>query len=313
MATTQDYINQLKIDKQNLVSMLNTMGVEASNTETFTALTPKVGKIVTDPILQDKTIEITENGTITIKADEGYNGLNTISLTVNVAGGEAEPTIDYVKAGLIAWFDGEDAPTGNSNWYSKVGSDRIFETTSKTLMHDASNKCYRNNETLTMITNADYYKKGYTIEVVGGLNKAGWLFTMNETGSMAIGVTETGAIDFINNGDTLDNHFAGYIGKKFGASLFLENVVARGVNAICSGKASVNGCNWIDFTENKASAGTKYSNHPILGYYVASSSSKGQYLADGYVNCIRIYDRQLTNEEIAHNHAIDKARFGIVD
>ena len=49
MATTQDYINQLKIDKENLVSMLNNMGVEASNNESFTSLTPKVGKIVYAP------------------------------------------------------------------------------------------------------------------------------------------------------------------------------------------------------------------------------------------------------------------------
>lgn len=86
MATTQDYINQLKIDKQNLVSMLNGMGVEASNNETFTSLTPKVGKIVTDPILQDKTITITENGTTNIVADEGYDGLYNVSVTTNVGG-----------------------------------------------------------------------------------------------------------------------------------------------------------------------------------------------------------------------------------
>lgn len=88
MATTQDYIDQLKIDKQNLVSMLNDMGVEANDTETFTSLTPKVGKIVTDPILQNKTIEITENGTTNIVADEGYDGLNNVDVTVNVEGKE---------------------------------------------------------------------------------------------------------------------------------------------------------------------------------------------------------------------------------
>jgi hypothetical protein len=85
MATTQELINSLKQDKINLVNMLNSMGVEASENETFTSLTPKVGKIVTDPILQDKTITITENGTTNITADEGYNGLNNVSVTTNVA------------------------------------------------------------------------------------------------------------------------------------------------------------------------------------------------------------------------------------
>lgn len=93
MPTIEQQINQLKIDKQNLVSELNNMGVEASNNETFTSLTPKVGKIVTDPILQDKSIEITENGTQTITADNGYNGLNNVVVTTNVAssgGGSGE-------------------------------------------------------------------------------------------------------------------------------------------------------------------------------------------------------------------------------
>ena len=84
MATTQDYINQLKVDKQNLVTMLNNMGVEATDNETFTSLTPKVGKIVTDPILQDKTITITENGTTNIVADEGFDGLNNVEVITNI-------------------------------------------------------------------------------------------------------------------------------------------------------------------------------------------------------------------------------------
>lgn len=86
MPTIQQQINQLKKDKETLNTMLNTMGVETTGNETFTQLTPLVGKIVTDPILQDKTIEITENGTTNIVADEGYDGLNNISVTTNVGG-----------------------------------------------------------------------------------------------------------------------------------------------------------------------------------------------------------------------------------
>ncbi len=85
MNTTLDYINQLKEDKKNLANTLNEMGVEASENETFTSLTPKVRKIVTDPILQDKSITITENGTTNIVADEGYNGLNNVEIITNVA------------------------------------------------------------------------------------------------------------------------------------------------------------------------------------------------------------------------------------
>lgn len=90
MHTTQELLDSLKQDKINLANMLNSMGVEVSENETFTSLTPKVGKIVTKPILQDKTIEITENGIINIVADEGYDGLYNVSVNTNVASSGAE-------------------------------------------------------------------------------------------------------------------------------------------------------------------------------------------------------------------------------
>ena len=97
MPTIQQQINQLKKDKETLNTMLNTMGVETTGNETFTQLTPLVGKIVTDPILQDKTITITENGTTNIVADEGYNGLNKVEVTTNIAssGGGEKPSIGF--------------------------------------------------------------------------------------------------------------------------------------------------------------------------------------------------------------------------
>lgn len=39
------------------------------------------------PILQDKSIEITENGTTNIVADSGYDGLNNVEVTTNIVGG----------------------------------------------------------------------------------------------------------------------------------------------------------------------------------------------------------------------------------
>ena len=45
MATIQEQINQLKIDKQTLVDNLVAKGVEATNNETFTTLVPKINDI----------------------------------------------------------------------------------------------------------------------------------------------------------------------------------------------------------------------------------------------------------------------------
>ena len=45
MATIQEQINQLKVDKQNLVDNLVAKGVEATSDETFTTLVPKINDI----------------------------------------------------------------------------------------------------------------------------------------------------------------------------------------------------------------------------------------------------------------------------
>lgn len=42
MITTIDYINQLKIDKNNLYEYLISKGIEVSNDETFTSLISKL-------------------------------------------------------------------------------------------------------------------------------------------------------------------------------------------------------------------------------------------------------------------------------
>ena len=48
MATTQDYLTQLQIDKENLVANLVARGVDAANDETFTTLVPNLGVVKKD-------------------------------------------------------------------------------------------------------------------------------------------------------------------------------------------------------------------------------------------------------------------------
>lgn len=318
MNTTLEYINQLEKDKQNLNTMLNNMGVETTGNETFTQLTPLVGKIVTDPILQDKSITITKNGNITIKPDEGYDGLNSINVIVNIE--ETTPVIEkYVQDGMVAWFDGEDAPNDSNQWLNRLGSDYIYEINGKNLMHKGNR--YLNNTTLAMMTSSDYLKQGYTIEVVGNVtNKTnsvatngGWLFTMNETASWGVGVTnDEGRISFVNNAEkTEEKTFINYYNKIFTGSLYLENVNNRGTTTKDSAKASVNGCEWYSVIETDGEGNLNFGNHAVLCYYARTNGST--YSANGVIYCIRIYNRQLTNEELAHNYELDKIRFGIAE
>lgn len=55
MPTIADYLNNLKKDKDNLVSNLKIKGVSAENSETFTSLVPKVLEIETGIDTSDAT------------------------------------------------------------------------------------------------------------------------------------------------------------------------------------------------------------------------------------------------------------------
>lgn len=333
MPTIQQQLNQLKDDKATLNTMLNTMGVETTGSETFTELAPLVGKIVTDPILQDKTIEIKENGTTNIVADEGYDGLNKIEVITNVpTGGGTVVEPDYITDGLVAWFDGEDTTDENNYWNSRVGDDYIYnfdnklgtKTTNPFVMSKNSNEA-TNNFVYALGTAKDYYYQGYTIEVVGRVTSkynvngdtGGWLIASNNVSAFGIGLTgDDGKITFLNDTDRTDEKIhTGYYNKTFGASLYLKAIGERGASTKYDLLCSVNGENWYSVKETANSTKTGTRNWlSVMCYYAVPNPNTGSsntYAINGGINCIRIYNRQLTNEELAYNHSIDKARFNL--
>lgn len=247
------------------------------------------------------------------------------------SGSSEEDLGEYVQDGLIAWFDGEDDIETDSTYgsvlRSKITATDVIQASGRTFGTATTNpvpkskKSIINNKTFGYKIPQDFYKQGYTIEAVGRIasatnstsNSGGWLITMNETATWGIGVldgnNETGMIAFVNNDFTADKIVANCYNKTFGASLFLESVSAKGVKDTANYcKASINGCEWFSVAEIEAAAGRMYDGHTILCYYVTETGA-ATYMVDGELYCLRIYNRQLTNEEIAHNHAIDKARF----
>ena len=69
-------------------------GTYTPSTDGYSKVTVAVP--ITEPNLQAKTIEITENGTQTISADNGYDGLSSVSITTNVSGGTTSDKIKMI-------------------------------------------------------------------------------------------------------------------------------------------------------------------------------------------------------------------------
>ena len=63
------------------------------------------------PVLQDKSMNITDNGSQTITPDTGYDGLSRVDLSVNVSG-ENVPAVGFVPS---AWD--ADGYITNGRWY----------------------------------------------------------------------------------------------------------------------------------------------------------------------------------------------------
>jgi hypothetical protein len=244
------------------------------------------------------------------------------ALKGKAAGGGGAPEVEpaYITDGLVAWFDGADKPHGGKYWINKVGYDYIYEIYGRNLIN--GDNAYKNDKTLVMMTSADYYKEGYTIEVVGKINSqvnsdsptsGGWFITMNHTSSVGVGVSgETGTLRFVNNTDSIaEKTYNNCYQKRISAAVHLKDVGPRGSTTNVALNSSANGEDWYSITAPYG-LGVAFTNHAILCYY-ARTDGGATYRVDGEINCIRIYKRQLTKEELAYNHAIDKARFNTED
>lgn len=110
MATTNEYLNQLQKDKQNLVDNLNTMGVESYDNETFTDLAPKVLEVKGK--LQTKTTKASESSDVIVNPDTGFDGMSQVTVSKIVASDINNLEASNIKRGTtILGVEGTFGPT----------------------------------------------------------------------------------------------------------------------------------------------------------------------------------------------------------
>lgn len=237
---------------------------------------------------------------------------------------------EYVQDGLVAWFDEiEPIEESDERWHSKVGNDYIYVSYRR--QGTQTNNPYTKEAYAPLIAfgefgfsnTVDYYQQGYTWEVVGKLNNynghtnsnSGWLITPNIQYCLGIGLTSTHStktnpvtIDFVNGATNLTNDpdYQTNWGEYFGASIYLKTPCARGTYGKQVLEASMHGNPFEEATQTASSTHNTYGNYlSFLTYY------SNDYQASGAIRCIRIYNRKLTDAEVAYNHNIDKIRFNL--
>lgn len=100
MGTYKKYIDDLEIQKNNLVTALNNKGVEATNTETLNTLVPKVANIEGAKEEQEKTASALPDKAVVVTPDSG-KVLSKVTINAIPTTTQATPTIAVSSGGLI--------------------------------------------------------------------------------------------------------------------------------------------------------------------------------------------------------------------
>lgn len=120
----QSYNNRLNTNNLSLETVLETINTLPE---------------LKDPTLQDKYIEITENGTQSVICDEGYDGLNKVDINVNVESGGG----------------GEITPLAFADIYNEILKHE-YDIVDRLVM--STNNAVHTNEKLTLYTPNETYK-----------------------------------------------------------------------------------------------------------------------------------------------------------
>lgn len=100
MGIYKNFVDDLEIQKNNLVTALNNKGVEATNTETLNTLVPKVANIEGAKEEQEKTASASPDKAVVVTPDN-WKVLSKVTINAIPTTTQATPTIAVSSGGLI--------------------------------------------------------------------------------------------------------------------------------------------------------------------------------------------------------------------
>ena len=111
------------------------------------------------PVLQDKSLNVTDNGSQTITPDAGYDGLSRVDVSVNVSGGGGSaPTVGFVPSEWDA-----DGYITNGTWYGKNIPAGAFNNSSSSVRGWRLNNIALPDNLDCIDTSAFYYCTGLSL------------------------------------------------------------------------------------------------------------------------------------------------------
>ena len=229
------------------------------------------------------------------------------------SGGGTPSAKSYVQDGLIAMWDGiENAAWGAHDpsatvWKDLVGgydvsnsySDMTWTDDGYSFGSKNGNFFYRSSATEILNT---VKSKLFTMEVVRSSYSP-----ISNTGFISLGANSNRNIMIFDSYKVIDNIciFLGNINRTAGITvpnLSFARTFVGNLSSILIYTDSTGGIS-VSFGE--------ISNNDSELYIGRISYPIGNTVCNGIVNAVRFYSRALTEDEIAHNYAIDKARFGL--
>ncbi len=200
----------------------------------------------------------------------------------------------YIRNGLAVWLDGIYKGNSSGNWVDLIGG-KVFTNTGCTARdnHWYFNNTYQTNATCYFTNNdtMNYPSATCTLEIVYDAEFDNYFcaFITKHSGSVGFG-SNTNGNGYVVTVYTARNSFTRTIGPERGIFTVVNNQMYRNGESLTTSGTS----RWATVPSTNA-----------IGY----SPGAPTWSFKGKIYCIRIYDRQLTENEIIFNHKLDNARF----